>query len=386
MTIFITVALLIITYEIIRNYISRDTHIDENARIINTVSNMIQLSSFIVVLMTLLICLVSNRQAIVDLVNDGLKIEREFRRNYRVKAWNPVKILIIINSKDIIATIALTYFSKSANAEIEPISHHFVVPFSMIFRIFFSFLENFKIFSLFYLAHLLRTLNARLKLLKRIDPQSDFDFQQAFEGILKMYGRLLILAERICKVLKYHTTAILIYSLIVTTTKVLINKMSEKLNPNLKPFQMFWLYSSLTFRTLNFYSLQTILGINQHCIAFAVLLVYSQASMNKEISKTIHILQDKFYRRFGSEAEILTLNLLLRNFDERTSSMYTIDTPLICLVSHKLMLISRLILISLRCWLLSSIIALFSCSFIFPNELMMIFLGGKFLRCCNDFL
>jgi hydrogenase maturation factor len=34
-----------------------------------------------------LICLVSNRQAIVDLVNDGLKIEQEFRRSYKVKPW-----------------------------------------------------------------------------------------------------------------------------------------------------------------------------------------------------------------------------------------------------------------------------------------------------------
>jgi hypothetical protein len=224
MTTLITVALLIINIEIIRNSIATNTQSDDNARFINIVANMIQLSSFIIVLLSLLICLVSNRQAIVDLVNNGLIIEREFRRSYRVKAWSPLKILIIINSKDVIATIALTYYSGVLNAETAPISHYFVIPHAMIFRIFFSFVENLKIFSLFYLAHLLRTLNDRLKILKQIEHQSDFEDTQAFEKIPKMYGRLVILAEGICKLLKYHTTAILMYSLVVTTTKVLLMK------------------------------------------------------------------------------------------------------------------------------------------------------------------
>jgi hypothetical protein len=222
MTILITVALLINYVEICMT-IAKATHLDENARIILIVLDIIQPFTIIAVLLTLLICLVTNRQAIVDLVNDGLKTEREFRRSYKVKAWNPVKILIIINSKDIITTIGLMYYSSSLKIENTPISHYYVVPYSMMFRFFFSFVENLKIFSIFYLAHLLRTLNDRFKILKRIDRQSDFEVQQAFEGISKMYGRLVILAEEICRVLKYHTTAILMYSLTVTTTKVLNN-------------------------------------------------------------------------------------------------------------------------------------------------------------------
>jgi hypothetical protein len=93
----------------------------------------------------------------------------------------------VINTKDIIITIGLVYFSRTFNAENAPISHYFVVPYAMIFRIFFSFVENLKIFSLIYLAHLLRSLNDRLKLLKRIDRQSDFEVQQAFKKISKMY-------------------------------------------------------------------------------------------------------------------------------------------------------------------------------------------------------
>jgi hypothetical protein len=108
----------------------------------------------------------------------------------------------------------------------------------------------------------------------------------------------------------------------------------------LKPFQIFWLYSEITFQKWDLHSLFNILGVCQHCIVFAVLLVYSQVSMNTEISNTIHILQDIFYRRFGSDTEILTLNILSRNLNDRTSSMYTIDYPLMSTVSKKYIFIS----------------------------------------------
>jgi hypothetical protein len=214
------IPIMLIAYVEMYKVVATDTNIDDNARLIFIVSYIIQVSAFSAILTTLLFCLVSNRQAIVDLVNDGLKIEREFRRSYKVKAWSPTMILFIIHSKDIIITIGLTYFSSSLNAKTAPISHYFVVPYSMIFRFFFGFVENLKIFSLFYLANLLRSLNDRLKLLKRIDRQSDFEVQQAFENIFKTYGKLVKFAERICKLLKYHTTAIIIYSLMLTTAKV----------------------------------------------------------------------------------------------------------------------------------------------------------------------
>jgi hypothetical protein len=99
--------------------------------------------------------------------------------------------------------------------------------------------ENLKIFSLFYLAHLLRTLNDRLKILKQIDRQSDFEELQAFEKISKMYGRLVIFTEAICRLLKYHTTAIIIYLLILTSAKVKKLFFSSNLINNFNHFRSF---------------------------------------------------------------------------------------------------------------------------------------------------
>jgi hypothetical protein len=157
----------------------------------------------------------------VDLINDGLRIEQEIRRSYKVKAFKPAMILLIINSKDIISLFGRTYFSSFISAKTAPISHFFIIPSSILFSMVFCFAENLKFFALFYLAQLLRTLNNRLKLLKRIDQQSGYKVLQEFEEISKMYEKLLEFAERICKLLKYHTTALVVYSLILTSTKVL---------------------------------------------------------------------------------------------------------------------------------------------------------------------
>jgi hypothetical protein len=191
---------------------------------------MIQFSAYIGVFVPFLICLVSNRQAIVDLINDGLEIEQEFRRSYNVKAWKPAKLLLIINTKDIISLIGRTFFSSTLNSKTAPISHFFAIPNSIIFSMVFCFAENLKIFSFFYLAQLLRTLNDRLELLKRIDRKSVFEVLLAFEEISKMYEKLLVFAERICKVLKYYTTALVIYALILTSAKVLSKNLDQTLS------------------------------------------------------------------------------------------------------------------------------------------------------------
>lgn len=217
---FWAIAIMIAIYVEACDILAKDTHIDDNAQMILIVLNIIQALTYTVFLMSLLIFLVSNRQAIVDLINDGLKIEQEFRRSYKVNAWRPATILLIINAKDIINSIGLTYFSITLNAKNAPISNIVSIPYSMVSRFFFSFTENLKFLSLFYLAHLLRTLNVRLQILKRIEPQSDYEVLQAFEKVSKMYGKLLMFAERMCKLLKYHTTCIFAYSLIVTSAKV----------------------------------------------------------------------------------------------------------------------------------------------------------------------
>jgi hypothetical protein len=175
---------------------SKNNHLDSNARVILVILNVNEFFAYIGVSMTLLICLVSNRQVIVDLINDGLKIEQEFRRRYKVKAWKPAKLLLIINSKDIISLIGRTYLMSALNKKKAPISHFFAIPNSIIFSLVLCFTENLKFFVLFYLA-------------------------QLFLEISKMYEKLLVFAERICKVLKYYTTALVIYALILTTVKVL---------------------------------------------------------------------------------------------------------------------------------------------------------------------
>jgi hypothetical protein len=160
----------------------------------------------------------------VDLINDGLEIEQEFRRSYNVKAWKPAKLLLIINSKDIISLIARIYFMSTLNSKTAPISHLWIFPSSALVSLILCFAENFKFFALFYLAQLLRTLNNRLKVLKKIDRNSGYEVLLAFEKISKIYGKLLEFAERICKLLKYHTTAFVIYALVLTSAKVIIRE------------------------------------------------------------------------------------------------------------------------------------------------------------------
>jgi hypothetical protein len=175
------------------------------------------LQSFSVVLnlIMLLICLVSNRQAIVDLVNDGLKIEQDFQKKCHLRPWN-LKFYFMIFSKDIIYIIGHTYFAIFAKRNDGELFHCFKIVLTVIYSISTLFAENLKIISLFRVSHLLGRLNKSLSQAKRTGNT------ESIQEISKMYDRLLTFAENICKLLRFRTTTTLIQFLVMISTEVQI--------------------------------------------------------------------------------------------------------------------------------------------------------------------
>jgi hypothetical protein len=177
------------------------------------VANFLQLFSIVLNLMVLLICLVGNRKAIVDLVNDGLKIEQDFRNKFYSKPWN-LNFIFLIFSKDIIQLIGHTYFSISAKRNSGNLYHYYKIVSAVTYLFSLGFLENLKIVLLFHVSHLLGMLNKSLSRAKRTNNT------ESIREISEMYDRLLIFAEKICKILRFRMTTTLIQFLVMTSTEV----------------------------------------------------------------------------------------------------------------------------------------------------------------------
>jgi hypothetical protein len=174
---------------------------------------ILQLLSLVLNWVVLLICLISNRQAIVDLVNDGLKIEKDFRSNFTSKPWN-FKLLYLMFFKDIIYCMGHTYFAIYAKRDDGELFHFYKIISIFICSVSLGFAENLKIISLFRVSHFLGVLNKSLSRGKMTGNT------ESIREISKRYERLLTFAENICKPLRFRTTTILIVFLIVTSTEV----------------------------------------------------------------------------------------------------------------------------------------------------------------------
>jgi hypothetical protein len=161
----------------------------------------------------LLMCLTSNRQRIVELVNDGLKIERDFRIKYYPTSWN-FYLIFVIYFKDIFYVAGRIYYLVSENGNNGFFLYYLRIVSIIIFSFTLAFVENFKIIAHYHVSHLLGVLN---KLLSR--KRCNINIESIRE-ISKMYERLLIFTENISKLLKFRTATVLISSLIITSTEV----------------------------------------------------------------------------------------------------------------------------------------------------------------------
>ncbi len=180
------------------------------------VANFLQLFSIVLNMVVLLICLMRNRQTIVDLVNDGLKIQQIFRKNYSSKPWN-LYFIFLIFSKDIIQLIGHTYFAILAKRNSGNLYHCYKIVSAVIFSVSLGFAENLKIISLFRVSHLLGALNKSLMFIGRGTKTSN---TESIREISEIYERLLTFAENICKALRFRTSTVLIQFLIMTSTEV----------------------------------------------------------------------------------------------------------------------------------------------------------------------
>jgi hypothetical protein len=79
---------LFISYQIIDMTIIYIRVSFSTSNVVILVAIFLQLFSIVLSMFVLLICLISSRQAIVDLVNDGLRIELEFGDKYSSRPWN----------------------------------------------------------------------------------------------------------------------------------------------------------------------------------------------------------------------------------------------------------------------------------------------------------
>jgi hypothetical protein len=172
----------------------------------------LQLFFFVLNWIVLLICLIIDRQKIIDLVNDGLKIEQDFRNHYYSKPWNLYLILVIF-LKDIIYAAGYTYFNISARRNDGILFYYYRIVSAPILCFSIGFTENLKVIAYFHVSHLLGVLNKSLCQKRRINIES-------IREISEMCERLLTFADKISKILKYRTTTVLLNSLIITSTEV----------------------------------------------------------------------------------------------------------------------------------------------------------------------
>jgi hypothetical protein len=101
---------------------------------------------------------------------------------------------------------------------------------------------------------------------------------------------------------------------------------------------MFWLYTDLALEKFTIYGLVNTIVICQYCILQLYFLVKSQALISNELSKTFRTLRSFNFKIFSQnkiELEILSLKILHRNLNGRTSRMFSLDYPFLFEVSCK---------------------------------------------------
>jgi hypothetical protein len=177
------------------------------------VVNLMQLFFLILNWIVLLICLVSNRQRIVGLVNDGLQIEEDFSKIYRSKPWN-LFLIIVICFKDIIYVLGNLYFNISTKKKYGYVLYYFRIVSGVFFAISVGFVENLKIIAHYHVSHLLGVLNNSLS------RKRGTLTVETIREISQMYEKLLAFAENICLLLKFRTTIVLMSSVILISTEV----------------------------------------------------------------------------------------------------------------------------------------------------------------------
>jgi hypothetical protein len=173
----------------------------------------LQMCSKILNWTVLLICLISNRQRIVKLVNDGLEIEQDFRNHFYSKPWN-LYLIFVIYFKDIIYLIGNTYFIISTRWNDGMLFYCYRIVSVIFLCISVGFSENLKIICYFHVSHLLWVLNKSLS--RERTPINIVSIRK----ISSMYERLLSFAEDISKLSKFCTTTVLLNSLITTSAQV----------------------------------------------------------------------------------------------------------------------------------------------------------------------
>jgi hypothetical protein len=173
----------------------------------------LQMCSKILNWIVLLICLTSNRQRIVKLVNDGLKIEQDFRNHYYSKPWN-LYLIFVIYFKDIIYLIGNIYYIISIRWNDGMLFYYYRIVSVIFLCISVGFSENLKTICYFHVSYLLGLLN------KSLSRKRGTINIESIRKISKMYERLLSFAEDISKLSKFCTTTVLLNSLIITSAQV----------------------------------------------------------------------------------------------------------------------------------------------------------------------
>ncbi len=124
------------------------------------------------------------------------------------------ELYFLIFSKDIIQLIGHIYFTISSKRDDGELFHCYKIVSAVIFSVSLGFAENLKIISQFRVSHLLGVLNKSLSRAKRTNNT------ESIRKVSGMYERLFTFAEKICKLLRFRMSAILIQFLIVTSTEV----------------------------------------------------------------------------------------------------------------------------------------------------------------------
>lgn len=184
---------------------------DPNGRDILIIVSGLEYFSQMCVLITLLMCLISNGQSLVDLVNEGIKIEKFCTIPKFYNHQLLIRIILKVVLKDVIFLIG--YFSFLISSKKDSIFFYHELIMTPIFCIAFGYGVNLKIICFYYVSFLLRSLNKKLESLNKVDAKS-------INSICKTYQKLLIFLENTYKIIKINTTALILNSLVMMSGEV----------------------------------------------------------------------------------------------------------------------------------------------------------------------
>lgn len=191
---------------------------DENGRDILIIVSALEFTGQLIVLVATAMCLVFSGQTIIDLVNEGLKIEHNLSNSkfYNVKKLS--MIIVKVGLKDVIYSLGSFGFFILRDEKHGAFLYYYELISTPVYCIVLGYCMNLKAISFYYASYLLSTFNTELiSLLEKHNLTSTL---QKIKKLARSYERLLTFIESCYELLKINSTVTILSSFAMLTGEV----------------------------------------------------------------------------------------------------------------------------------------------------------------------